>query len=78
MVFVTNNDNVTASESPVIIDYESFSALTAPRAHQLLRLARLLSTERSHTTLTRPLVADLLSHAIQVEEFLDAYGARNN
>ncbi|HRX70193.1 MAG: HPr family phosphocarrier protein [Gammaproteobacteria bacterium] len=78
MVFVTDIDNVTTSESPVIIDYESFSALTAPRAHQLLRLARLLSTERSHTTLTRPLVADLLSHAIQIEEFLDAYGARNN
>ncbi|MCB1778086.1 MAG: hypothetical protein KDI50_11690, partial [Candidatus Competibacteraceae bacterium] len=78
MVFVTDNDNAPASEGPVIIDYESFSVLAALRAHQLLRLARLLSTEHSHTILTRPLAADLLSHAIQVEEFLDAYGARNN
>ncbi|HCB13414.1 MAG TPA: hypothetical protein DEP36_07590 [Gammaproteobacteria bacterium] len=73
-----DKDDVTESESPVIIDYESFSALTACRAHQLLRLARLLSVARSQIILTRPLVADLLSHAIQLEEFLDAYGARNN
>ncbi|MCP5159799.1 MAG: hypothetical protein H6975_10380, partial [Gammaproteobacteria bacterium] len=67
---------MTETESPVIIDYESFSALTAYRAHQLLRLARLLSIQRSHHALTRPLIADLLSQAMQLEEFLDAYGAR--
>jgi len=78
MVFAKNTDNAAESETPLIIDYESFSALTACRAHRLLRLARLLSTPRADAILTRPLLADLLSQAMQLEEFLDAYGARNN
>lgn len=67
------------SAPPTLIDCDRFSALTATRAHRLLRLACRLSAPRSTPlTLTRPLVADVLSQAIQMEEFLDAYGARNN
>ena len=68
-----------SSTSPSLIDYDRFSTLTADRAQRLLRLTCWLSTPRpTPLMLTRPLVADVLSQAIQMEEFLDAYGARNN
>jgi hypothetical protein len=70
---------VDSSTSPSLIDYDRFSTLTADRAQRLLRLTCWLSTPRpTPLMLTRPLVADVLSQAIQMEEFLDAYGARNN
>jgi len=78
MAFATDTDRVDSSENPTLIDYERFGALTAVRAHRLLRLTCRLSAPRSTPTLTRPLAADVLSQAIQMEEFLDAYGARNN
>lgn len=56
-----------------------FADLIAKRAQRLLGLAQYLSTQRrAAMTLNRPLVADLLSQSAQLEEFLDAYGARNN
>jgi len=56
-----------------------FTDLVAGRARRLLVLARYLATHRlDPLPLTRPLVADLLSQAAQVEELLDAYGARTN
>jgi len=70
---------VDSSAPPTLIDHDRFSALTADRAHRLLRLTCWLSTPHLNSiTLTRPLVADVLSQAIQMEEFLDAYGARKN
>jgi hypothetical protein len=70
---------VDSPENPTLIDYAHFSALTAARAHRLLRLTGRLSAPHSTPSkLTRPLVADVLSQAIQMEEFLDTYGARNN
>ncbi len=66
-----------SSANPSLIAYERFSALIAIRARRFLQLTCRLSTSRS-TPLTRPLIADVLSQAIQMEEFLDTYGARNN
>lgn len=63
---------------PTISDSE-FTTLIAKRAGKLLLLAQHLSAYREHTLiLTRPLVGDLLSQSGQMEELLDAYGARNN
>jgi len=65
--------------SSVIIGHDDFAGLVGARAHKLLQLAHFLSARRSDPmALTRPLVADLLSQAIQIEELLDTYGARNN
>jgi len=70
---------VAPPENPPLIDYDRFSALVAGRAHHLLQLAQGLSEpDTARLPLNRPMVADLLSHALQVEELLDAYGARNN
>ena len=64
---------------PALIDDGDFTDLIAERASKLLWIARLLSVRRPKPiVLTRPLVADLLSHSLQVEELLDTYGARNN
>ncbi|MDS4028661.1 MAG: HPr family phosphocarrier protein [Candidatus Contendobacter sp.] len=61
------------------IGEREFTDLVAGRTHRLLALARHLVAHRPHSPpLTRPLVADLLSQAAQVEELLDAYGARTN
>ncbi len=63
----------------IILPHQQFSVLAAARAQRLLRLTHLLSAPRpSAFALTRPFVADVLSQAVQLEEFLDAYGARNN
>lgn len=66
-------------KNPTLIDYARFGALATARAQRLLRLTCQLSAPRpTPFPLTRPFVADLLSQAMQMEEFLDAYGARNN
>lgn len=65
--------------NPAIIDPGDFADLIAVRAAQLLQIACLLADRQARpVALTRPLVGDLLSYAVQMEELLDAYGARNN
>ena len=61
------------------IDENDFSSLISRRSHSLLSLADYL-VHRGPTaiTLTRPLLGQILSQATQMEELLDAYGARNN
>ncbi len=61
------------------IDDRDFTDLLVGRAHKLLVLAHYLAAHHPDSLiLTRPLVADLLSQSAQVEELLDAYGARTN
>jgi len=66
-------------KKPLIINNGDFVDLIEQRARGLLSLALFLSAQRPKTiTLTRPLVADLLSQSLLTEELLDIYGARNN
>lgn len=69
-----------AIASPTIIDSALFTDLLNQRAARLLWLAQHLLSDRASTlaALTRPLIADLQSQALQTEEFLDFYKARNN
>ncbi len=62
------------------IDDKIFHGLIADRAQLLLSMARYLLVEQASykTFMTRPLLGDLSSQAAQLEELLDAYGARNN
>lgn len=63
----------------VTISDDEFQGIVAERTQALLSLAGYLSRHRSaRGALTRPLLSALLSQSIQVEELLDAYGARNN
>ncbi len=56
-----------------------FQQLIAGRAQRLLALASHLSRcESSSEVLTRPFLGELLSQSTQMEELLDAYGARTN
>lgn len=65
--------------SPVIITDKDFQELIAKRARTLLGLAHYMSQyPSSDKILTRPLLGQLLSQSMQIEEFLDAYDARNN
>jgi len=65
--------------NPDRIGDSDFRNLVAKRACTLLGLANHLSSQRSNSlVLTRPLLGDLLSQSTQLEELLDAYGARNN
>lgn len=62
-----------------IIGDREFTDLVAGRSRKLLILAQYLAAHQPDSLpLTRPLAADLLSQAAQVEELLDAYGARTN
>jgi len=73
------NDSSDPPSAPSLIDDGEFTGLIAKRASKLLWIARLLTVRRPQPiSLSRPLVADLLSHSLQIEELLDAYGARNN
>ncbi|MFO1434251.1 MAG: hypothetical protein U1F76_29905 [Candidatus Competibacteraceae bacterium] len=68
-------------QSPAVglIDEEVFRNLIARRARPLFRMINYLLKHKPFTTvLTRPLLGDLLSQSAQLEELLDAYGARNN
>lgn len=76
---VEANKDLTQPTSPAIINDGDFVELIDKRACKLLWIARFLSVRRPKPiALTRPLVADLLSHSLQIEELLDTYGARNN
>ncbi len=58
---------------------EVFRDLIATRAKSLFRIVSyLLRQTPCRALLTRPLLGDLLSQSVQLEELLDAYGARNN
>ena len=58
---------------------ESFEKLIARRARRLLGIAKYLSEcQTTAEMMVRPLMGALLSESTQVEEFLDACGARSN
>ncbi len=62
-----------------IIADKDFQEMFAARAQRLLGLANYLSEYgASRQILTRPLLGELLSQSVQIEEFLDAYGAASN
>jgi hypothetical protein len=65
--------------SRVLVGEQEFLPVVHRRGGHLLELAALLSGPRGQRVqLTRPLLADLMSQSMQIEELLDAYGARNN
>lgn len=66
-----------------IVEQEVFRNLMERRAGRLLAMAKTLQRAASNdqpvvSTLTRPFVGAMLSQSAQVEELLDAYGARRN
>ena len=64
---------------PVTISDQDFHDLISKRARTLLGLVSYLSERPSiREILTRPLLGELLSQSMQMEELLDAYDARNN
>jgi hypothetical protein len=64
---------------PVTISDADFHDLICQRAQHLLGLIRLASERKTlKQILIRPLLGDLLSQSMQLEELLDAYDARNN
>lgn len=68
-----------SSTTPEIISDEDFKNLIAKRAMELLYTAQYLSKNKStKKILTRPLLGKFLTQAAQIEELLDAYGAKNN
>jgi hypothetical protein len=79
MTFKVDRDLQVQPMTSAIIGDNDFTDLVAKRASKLLGLARHLSAQRSMPiTLTRPLLGDVLSQSVQLEELLDAYGARDN
>jgi len=63
----------------VVITNKKFAELIGSRTQTFLSLARYLSElKTAKKVLTRPLLGQLLSQSIQLEELLDAYDARNN
>ena len=81
---VLMNDKNTESQGagspgPASITYEEFGRFLARRAEVFLKAAFYLSGKRGQSgILTRPLLGALLSQSTQIEELLDAYGARTN
>jgi hypothetical protein len=63
-----------------IVDDSEFTAMVSARAGTLLDVAGRLASDpkTTLTLLTRPVLAFLHSHATQLEELLDAYGALRN
>ena len=62
-----------------IISNKDFRNLIAKRAMELLYIAQYLSKNKStKKILTRPLLGKFMTQAAQIEELLDAYGAKNN
>ena len=62
-----------------IISERKFQKLVEKRANRLLRAARYLTQQQSiQRVMARPVLGELLSQSTQVEELLDAYGARGN
>lgn len=63
----------------VMVAGEDFRQLITGRSQTLLGLASYLSQQKApRDVLMRPLLGELLSQSIQIEELLDAYDARNN
>ena len=61
------------------IEEQDFKELIAERSSKLLALSNRISKCKStKEILTRPLLGELLSQSTQIEELLDAYGAKNN
>ena len=61
------------------INENDFRNLINNRTMVLLGMANYLSQENTiKKILNRPLLGELLSQSVQIEEFLDAYGAKNN
>lgn len=61
------------------IDKEIFLSLIGKRSAYLLSLSHYLEIQSmGNKPMTRPLLGALISEAAQMEELLDAYGARNN
>lgn len=74
-----SDDTSVRATDPVTIGEKDFARLIATRAHKLLQINHYLLIHHPNSSLvTRPLAADLLSQAAQMEELLDAYGARKN
>ena len=64
---------------PVVISDSDFHKLVSKRAQSLLGLADFVARcDQTQKVLVRPLLGDLHSQAMQIEELLDAYDARNN
>jgi len=64
---------------PATISESEFQKLISKRAQSLLGLASFVSTCQSREQIfIRPLLGDLHSQSMQLEELLDAYDARNN
>ncbi len=62
-----------------IISERKFQKLVEKRAVRLLRVAYYLTRQQSiQSVMARPVLGELLSQSTQVEELLDAYGARGN
>lgn len=65
--------------STSIVTHEVFQKLIAKRAQTLLGIAKHLSEcESEKDMMIRPLMGALFSQSTQIEELLDAYGARSN
>ncbi|MHC4984117.1 MAG: HPr family phosphocarrier protein [Planctomycetota bacterium] len=74
-----DEDKLVQPPARATIAEEDFRELIARRAQRLLELTGYLSQPQpAEAGLTRPVLADLLSQATQLEEILDAYGAINN
>lgn len=64
---------------PATISESEFHKLISKRAQSLLGLVSFVSDcQRSNQIFIRPLLGELLSQSMQLEELLDAYDARNN
>lgn len=62
-----------------IVGENNFRDLIAERVEELLTLAHYLcGGQAKECPLTRPLLGKFIAESTRVEEFLDAYGARNN
>ena len=73
------NDTETDTVKKDHVDPKEFKDLMAERAGVLLYIARELQHQNfDHCVLTRPFLNVLQAEATQLEEILDAYGARNN
>ena len=67
------------SKAVATISDKRFRELLEPRAREALSMASyLVGRTWKRTVFTRPLLGELLHQATELEELLDAYGARNN
>ncbi len=65
--------------NPVTVNQKKFHALMVSRSQRLLGVANYFSKYESvEKVLIRPVLGQMISQSTQLEELLDAYGARNN